>query len=455
MKLFGLLQDDTPQQLDEHLGNLDAVDKELATTLVRRARSPGATIGRGFKRSEYKTRPGVPAGKAEEWKDGVDRTTNTVYSKIGRGSAVDPAKLKFDAAAAEFSHDDVGALIYMLDGKQVFIITLQDAISTGARKPGYKESLAFAWRGTSEFFRSFKSDAPFFPGTKKTFMSEFVRITKSGPKAGTLQEVKKVEELLRLFAQHQWAMANPAAKVMAKDDKFPELDLLIIKFDKEREQKHADRVEARKDMVPVPKTLGIARSITHTSVLISSHNAYIQKLVGQLKYKANALRNKRAAGFDNTADMLEHVIREGYVKKLNFMGKTYNLTDSRISLDDLMKRERGTGDTYVEYKCETALSYGDPKIKAANDEYEELVKQVSSQHDQELPSWVKDEDEADDEKRAESRYKLAWAKEKVKGQATDIFLKHGAWPSKMTIRLVLEGGRITPFKIDMNFSMWG
>ena len=453
MKLFGLLQEDAPlQQLDEHLGNLDSIDKELAKTLMSTHKVKGSSIGRGFKPYTY-GKPGE-----ERWEGGSERDTNKVYKKIGRDSEIVPAKLKFNEAAEEFNHDDVGAIIYKLNGKQVLIVTLTNAVNTGTRTAGYKSPLSFVWKATTSFARELVQQSvngPLLPGTKKTFVGEFVRHTKSGDaRGGTFEELKKVTELFRILAQNEWALANPTAKTMVKDTNFPELDLLIVKFDKERAAKHAERVETRKGMVPVPKTPGNAR-IIGSSNMATAHSAYIKELYAALKYKVNALKNKRAAGFSDPEEMLQHLLKEGYVKKIRFMDKAYDLEDSRISLDDLQKKERGTGDTYIKYKCDDPMEWSDQRLRDAAKEVEDMIEKLAGEHNDELPEWITKE--ADEEKRAKSEqgYKYAWAKEKVKQKAADVYLKHGVWPASLTIRLVLVGGRIEPFKIDMAFSIYG
>jgi hypothetical protein len=452
MKISGLIGNEL-EVLIEHLGNLDAVDKELVKVLISDYDVKSQLQGIGWEPSSH------PLGKAS-WKDGRPRTTNKISQAIGQNSNLDSKELTVAEAVHALVEDmSVAGLIYKVDGKQVMLIKHDTFANKGAattKKAGYKESNEYSWAITKSFLRELNAKNLKYPPvtSKKTVLSELGDTLKGiAAGRGKITSADAVATLFKTLAIRQWLLANPDAKSLAKEPALPKLEVIVIGVDKQRQQQRQARRELKTGIVPVPKT-PMQQKMPNASYMTSSHNVYIRELASHLRYRLNQHKNKKAGEFETPADMLKHFLDEGYLKKLIYMGVPYNLSDNRIDFADLMLGPKGRENSYIEYKSETNLGWDDPRHKAVMADYKELKASLVS-HAPPPPAWVREKiekAESDEEKAKElNDWHESWAYDAAKPKMADLYLKHKIEPSKILVKLVLEGGKIIPHHFEMKY----
>lgn len=467
MKISGLFNSDS-DVLVEHLGNLDKIDKELVKSLIGTYAVKSQLQGIGWKadtRYDHDLGKQVPNGK-ERWDDGSARYTNKIAKSVGRDSALEERQLTVAEAHHALTTDtDVAALVYKADGKQVMMIK-HDAFAN--KKPGvgvtkqigYKETASYSWVMTKAFIRELRQKPLKYPPatSKKTVLSELDDATKNAISsgAGSIASVERITQLFKTLAMREWLKANPEAKAMPKEPALPKLDFIVVHVDKQRAEVQQKRKELKKNIVPVPKT-HVQLKMPGASYSSSSHNVYIKGLANHLRYRLNQHKNKKAGAFESPADMLKHFIEVGYLKKLIFMDTPYNLKDNRIDFEDLMLGPKSQGKSYIEYKSEKELAWDDPRTKAVSAEFKELAKSLAS-HAPPPPAWVQEKIEkmeTDEEKAKElAEWQDDWARDKAKPKMSELYLKHKVEPTKILVKLVLDGGKIVPHHFEMAFDRW-
>lgn len=446
MKINGLFNN--PSTLYEHLGSLDAIDKELTKGFIKLVKTTNQITGIGWGK-----KPGDSS-----WDDGRARTTTSLPNVIGRNSTLEDKQLSVvEAVDALTTNLNVAGLVYKLNGKQVMIIMHDRFIDSASKQAGYKEVNTYTWAMTAQFARNISatSTLKYPPSTsKKTISSEILAALKHDPNKGigTLL-ASQLAPLFVALAMGEWLKENPTAKSMPKANALPKLEFIEIGPDKSRSELRGARNAARKGFVPVPKTAR-HQVFPNAKYMDTSHNVYVRELFNNLKFRLNQHKNKKAGAFETTEAMLKHFIDEGYLKKLNYMGATYNLKDNRIDFSDLMLGKNSRGGSYIEYEAETRPSWNDPRHKAVNAEFSEL-RQAMIAHAPAPPSFIAQRLDAaeTDEQRAEiiNKWHEEWSFDAAKPKMASLYLKHKIEPSKILVKLKLEGGKIVPHDIEMKF----
>lgn len=469
MKISGLFTPDA-EMLTEHLGNLDAVDKELVKILLLPHTVNGQMQGIGW---EPKTKYDSNLNKhiatdEQEWSDGQARTTTKTPRAIGRNSELEEKQLTVSEVAHAITEDlNVAGLIYKHNGKQVMLIkhdlyATKEPSPNTTKKPGYKEGLGFSWMLTKPFVRELQSTVSKYPPvtSKKTVLSELGEAIKgdlsTSNNTGTLTSLEKVNMFIKTLAMNEWLKANPDAKSMPKEPALPKLDVILIRPDMQRSAVHAKRKAAKKGTVPVPRT-PVQTKMPNAQYMSSSHNVYIRNLASHLRYRLNQHKNKKAGAFETPADMLKHFIEEGYLKKLIFMDTPYNLKDDRIDFQDLMLGPKSQEKSYIEYVSEKSPEWDDSRHAAVNAEYKALRKSMINQAPP-PPTWVKekiDKAETEEAKTKElQEWQENWAWEAAKPKMAELYMKYKCEPTKILVKLVLDGGKIVPHHFEMKFDRW-
>lgn len=463
MKINGILNDNSGVLL-EHLGNLDALDKELVKTLISGFSVNSQMQGIGWKnKTEYVSGKGNVETAEQEWSQGRPRQTDKLARIIGRNSTLDERQLTVVEASHALTEDlKVAGLVLKLNGKQVMLIK-HDLFANKSlsphmsKKTGYKETNNYSWAMTNAFVRELQRETLKYPPvtSKKTVLSELNEATKNliNTGKGQIDSIERVNAFIKIFAIREWLKVNPEAKSLAKEPALPKLDFIVIGPDEQRAALHSTRHAARNGMVPVPKTSKQLK-MPGTSYSSSSHNVYIRGLVGHLRYRLNQHKNKKAGAFESAADMLKHFIEEGYLQKLIFMDTPYNLKDNRIDFQDLMLGPKGREQSYIEYVSERQHDWDDPRHKAVSSDYKELRTSMIG-HAPPPPAWVQAKIEKAETEEAKMKglqeWQEAWAYDAAKPKMAELYMKHKVEPSKILVKLVLDGGKIVPHHFEMKY----
>lgn len=467
MKISGLFTPDK-EELLEHLGNLDVIDKELVKALMMTYDVGGQMIGIGWKpETRYDNGKDKLTGQ-ERWNDGRARRTVKVPNAIGRNSALEDKQLSVSEAIHALTEDlNVAGLVFKFNGKQAVMIrhdlyANKRPVNGVTKKPGYKEGLGFTWMMTKTFVRELQKVSQKYPPvtSKKTVLSELGEAIKGGlsesNNKGRIESLDKIGMFIKTLAMSEWLKTNAEAKSMPKEPALPKFDVILIRPDEQRQQAHVARKVARKGQVPVPRTPAQLK-MPGASYMSSSHNVYIRELAGHLHYRLNQHKNKKAGAFETPADMLKHFIDEGYLKKLIFMGVPYNLKDNRIEFEDLMLGPKSQEKSYIEYVSEKTPEWDDPRHAAVRDEYKALRASMADKAPP-PPAWIKDKIEKAETDEAKAKelqeWQESWAYEAAKPKMAELYLKHKCEPSKILVKLVLDGGKIIPHHFEMKFDRY-
>jgi hypothetical protein len=476
MKISSLLELEElfEEALLEHLGNLDAVDKELLKPLigeVEKLQRKGAmwksdqdlsTLKSYEKSHEVEERAkrsyvAPPNSKyaRNTWQDDFDfgdtRKTTALHARIGRGSKLETHELTVTEAVEKLTEDkDYPALIVKINGKQVLLVTHARFIKGNSSKnAGLKESNSYVWRFTKEFLRKYESfQLPPVTGTRK-FGTEMIAALKTLGlhDGGTVEAQTRLTDMFKLMAILVWCEEKGEAlatvKVLPGIAKLPKLDVILITNDTERVEKHAARTDLKMGIENKPKT-DISSKMPSDKWLSSAYTVQLQKLKANLAYRLNAHKNSKTKNLGTTEEMLQHIIDDGYVDKIVFMGKPFNLTNDRLNFNDLKLGNKGRGESYVEYTGEHEINWDDPNFKAARAEIKELTAKIAA----DAPAKPANASGTQEE------YAEYWASERATIKEGEIYLKHGIVPKRLNIKLVLDGGKIVPFKIEMKFTSW-
>jgi hypothetical protein len=382
MNILQILQEESAvasslQMLYEFLGNLDVVDKQLLKVLK--------TV------PAYNTKP-------------------RLNDKVGQNSTVDREAVvgkNGDKTWNKFK-DDATCLTMVLvyDGKQVLAVSDLVRLGQSSGKVCY---VAFSPKMYSDVIPA----------------EEILKLTKLSP-ASITRAVELTISATRKLLDIVVAKARAEGKT---------IEAMYIRADDERQATNKARKTARAGMVPLPGTKDTVVTSRKWGRTESAYKVYIDGLRYALKSRLEAYKGSKAKTFATPEEMLESLIKEGYLEKLNFKGETYNLENERIYLKDLMKASKG-GNTdsisksYLEYRL--ADEYNDKrmavrsKIHAEFKAKEEALKAKFNNelNDESKAAFVK----LDAEERAARREALA--------------------PSYLYVILGLEGGKIVPVSID-------
>lgn len=483
MKITSLLTED---KVLEHLGNLDAVDKELVSKLVvdvssyaqqrnvgwKKDVAPASGDTRGAKKLDTQAYAGFSKKGQESWEKvwhgGDERKTNRVSKLLGRGSELEERTVTAEEALQLLAEDPkYVALIYKHAGKQALIITHSKYANAYKKyssdaKPTKAVTAAesvFTWKMTKAFqklipWRKVKSTATTMMGGEDAFKKALKLSSMQTEGQMTLASVKA---LLLTLAKFEFNEQHPDETLPKKDSALPKLNVTLVTVDEKRGEAHAQRKAARKKQVPTPRT-PVKVAQRGVQYKVPAYDAHVKGLADSLAYKLNAIRNANAADFADQEEMLKHVIDKGYLNKVNYLGETYNLdTQNHIDYTDLMLGKKSQEKSYIGYKREAGdMSWSDPRLKAAYAELDELRKSMhkdapprpekfSHYRENDLPEGP------ERDKFLDEQWVEAWARDKASPKTAEIMIKHKIPPNELKVKLMLEGGKIVPFMVELIF----
>lgn len=483
MKITGLLAEE--RALIEHLGNLDAIDKELIGKLSINVTSPGQQQGvgwnkdvapdsgdvRGAKALDTKSYAGFSKHGKETWEkvwnSGDDRKTTRLPKLIGRGSKLEDRVVTAAEALELLSTDPkYAALIYKHRGEQALIIVhsryannykkySSDAKPTKAAtaaEPVYSWKMTKAFQKALAFRKVRKSSTDVLTG-EEAFKKALKLSTLVTEGQTTLANVKA---MLLVLAKVEFDLTSP--NVLPKNDTaLPSLNVTLVTLDEERSKVRSERHAARRKFVPTPRTpVKIAQN--GVKFKVSAYDSHVKNLANLLAYNLNALHNERAVDLSDPEAMLKHVIDKGYLDKVNYLGDTYNLDkQNHIDYADLMLGKKSQEKSYIGYKRESGdVSWSDPKLRAAYEELnafaKSLQKDAPPRHENFSHYKANDIPEGPErEKFLNDEWAEAWASDKAKPKTVEIMLKHKVPPNELKVKLMLEGGKIVPFMVELYY----
>lgn len=444
MKINFLL-DDSQTALQEHLGSLEAIDKELIKGLLADRRD--MKQNQGFEwtppRHSYDSPPDARYRERQpahtRLRGDSPRSTLKVPETVGRNSSIEDRQLEASEATELLSKaktTDVAAIIIMVEDKQVGIVTTDDQSS-------------FNWIFTARFRENELKAAIGATGkTLEQYLDRPAGSKSSSWASGTISSGKNIKGSLEgffgAFAIYEWGKLNPNKKTIPKTG-LPKINVKVVKADVERKELKAARKNLQANRVPTPRDPALDSS-GEARYTLTSHNHHIQQLFALLKHKLNKLKNSRSAAFEDTESMLKHILSEGYIKKVTYFGAVFNLANSRIEMDDLLRGDKAEGKSFLEYVAEGRTSYGDEERRAAYAEYHAEIKELAKKAP-EPPAGSYYDDETRRKEWPES-----WARQHLKHRFEEIATRRRLPPSKLIVRFTLDRGVIVPFKIQADYS---
>ena len=414
---FASFLETQPRQLDEHLGNLNAIKKELLPHLMSKIAIKSQSAG--------------PIEHEKQQSTGEKRYSNRVSNGLGRDSELINKKLKYTEILDELVPEDVAAVVVLCNGKQVAIFSRTEAIQ-------YTLSKGFLNR-LGKTIMTPKGDVDVSNFIKETMAIGF-RTTASLKASTSSSEAKKILALI--------AYSNHLGDMPKTDAKIDKLDVIIIKKDQKRKEIHQARAEAIKGRVVTPKDPSYT---THkTSRFESSYTAYTtytNSLKAQLEYKLNKLKNERSIKVDNVDEFLNSVIEKGYLDKITFKDTVFNLKTSNVNMNDLMLKHKGKGESYVEYENSDRWGNGRKNYELKKEAEQIAIKEMAIRIGI-TPEQIEDTTNLSEE---EMKALIIERKRMNDGRYNEIILKHGVIPDTIKIMLVLDKSSIVPFKILVRF----
>lgn len=113
--------------------------------------------------------------------------------------------------------------------------------------------------------------------------------------------------------------------------------------------------------------------------------------------------------------------------------------------------------SYIEYVSEKTPEWDDPRHAAVHDEYKALRASMADKAPP-PPAWIKDKIEKAETDEAKAKelqeWQESWAYEAAKPKMAELYLKHKCEPSKILVKLVLDGGKIIPHHFEMKFDRY-
>lgn len=462
MKITGLISE---ERIDEHLGNLDSIDKELLKAI---------TMKWDVKKNVQGIRWDPPTSNTKitdlntkkhhvqaSLTRGAARNTNKIRQGIGRDSKLTDATLSFQQVHNELSGNTKHpAVIINIGGKQSCLIMMTPAIDKGSKTRAYNDDKTiYTVKFTKDFMRKHYSLPLPTAATAakiKTVQSELKDTVKLTDQSITLGAASftgdaTLMKLLQLLARANWIInlpeGEPGVKRILKDEQLPPLDVTLISFDEERQRKHDERKKARAGSIPTPRTPTHVITDRRYGRTEKVYDQYVDKLTELLKHRLNVYKNNRTPTLDSPEKILQHVLEAGYVDKIKFGDTPYNLDldSSKIHLKDLMKGVHGRSESYVIYEKDRSApdqTWSSPEFTAARAEIAAKVKELAVNAPEKPAHFSKEQED----------WAEAWGEEKAKRHAPDIYLKHGVMPKRLKISFVLDGGKIIPSKIETDFS---
>ena len=304
----------------EYLGTLSVVDKGLvkslknATTWSNKTTKLGSAIGA---KSKVETKVASGRNSDQLWKV-YDEDTNIV------------------------------AMIFSYDGSQVMAVSDRNrlGVSDGTQASRGETNKAVMFTITSddfytkvlpedEFDEKFAKSSYDNRAGKRVFGKEARDL-----KAGTTKAKTFVRKVL-----------DAMVKKASVDGK--KIEVMYIFKDTERAVAQKDRAAARSGKVPIPsdkKPVGRRGG--------EEYATYISDLKAGLRQRLEKFKASKAKGFTSVVEMLEYIKKEGYLDKLKLNGLNYNMKNSNLHLNDMIKKARGAkndnwlSDSYVEYSMD-------------------------------------------------------------------------------------------------------
>lgn len=350
----------------EYLGNLAVIDKSLVRSLTKANYNYGSS-----------------AKKAPKLGPKVGQKSK-VEKKVASGRNGDQLWKYFD------DNKDILAMVLQYDDKQIMAIsdksrTLADPTDASYSGPSYKDASnkpTMYIVATDEFFDKVMPQEEF----DKTFAASYDRRGWRAAGDGKSRELKGGALQARTFVRKLLDMTVKKAREEKVD-----VTVLFIYGDAERAKTQGDRRAAQAGREPTPKD--DKNTVTRGT---GRYTQYIKDLKSDLKRRLDKYKSEKAKGFKDQEELLKHIRDEGILDKLKLGEYSYDMYQSRIYFDDMLKKARGkadnwTNESYVEYRITGSLSklckQIEQEVRDANPgvEDKELFKEVEKAYAAKLP----------------------------------------------------------------------
>jgi hypothetical protein len=188
--------------------------------------------------------------------------------------------------------------------------------------------------------------------------------------------------------------------------------------DVERGAKSGERAKARYGAMPLPTGNKVAIGPGNYTTYEDQAARYFKDLRSDLGKRLETFKASKAKSFENSDELMNALIKDGYFEKLKFMGFTYKFYDDRIRFSALRAgKDKNSGyESYIEYRIQD----GTPEYKKAQEDWNKIRSELKGKID----------DEAATIAYYEARKKILP-------------------PAELKIIMGLEGGKIVPVKIQI------
>jgi hypothetical protein len=303
----------------EYLGTLAVVDKNLIKSLKNVPRYYGSKV--------------TKLGSALGAKSKVEKRTAT-----GRNS--DQLWKAFDEDQA------IVAMVIDYDGKQVMAISNRDrlGVQDGTGSADNSKAAMFTLT-TDDFFTHVMPEEEFDKNFGKANYQSAGSLSGKTVYDNKAGELKKGSTQGKSFVRKVLDVLVKKARAEGKN-----VEVLYIYKDIDRKATQGDRASAKSGRVAIPSDTKKSGKRNETE-----YKQYLDGLKSALRQRLDKFKASKSKNFTTTAEMLEFIKKEGYLDKLKFNGLNYNMKNSNMHLDNMIKKARGAkndswiSESYVDY----------------------------------------------------------------------------------------------------------
>jgi hypothetical protein len=148
--------------------------------------------------------------------------------------------------------------------------------------------------------------------------------------------------------------ASPLIKLIADMYKKAKMEpeYIVAYTDTNRQAKQADRLKNQKGVIPMQRDKDV-------------YNKFAKEARQALRFRLDKYKSSRAKGVDDPDELIQEIIKSGYLDKFKYGGFTYDLKNDYIRFGELRKgaAARDSEKSYIEYGLSSnSVEYGEMAV---------------------------------------------------------------------------------------------